>query len=59
MEGEYPLHHLLVKTRIEEMNQTVKDCKKSLQMMSIVGVKDKLNKINDFLLNHLNLIYSK
>ena len=46
MEGEYPLHHLLVKTRIEEMNQTVKDCKKSLQMMSIVGVKDKLNKIS-------------
>ncbi len=47
MEKEnYPLHNLLVKSKIEKMNEIVKDCKNKLNTLSITGVGDKLNSIS-------------
>jgi septation ring formation regulator len=53
MENEdYPLHHLLLKSSIEDMNKQVAECKQRLACLSIKGVEECFNvitmKINEY-----------
>lgn len=54
----YPLHHLLVKSKIENMNNRVKFCKDRLEQLSTSGVYDILNGITKEI-NELNADFEK